>query len=247
MLDEKRLHLVRLSVKTSHLYTKAKFLSLPIRQSDLGYVVHCYLQSVFGGRGPKPFAFEGGEGSWTRVLGYSRHGAEDLIDQARSFSDPLDYSACDWETFASKPMPERWNEGRELDFEVRVCPVVRRSAGRDGGRRGPEIDAFLHECSRGGETDSLDRERVYLNWLSREFGREGAARLLTASVERFQLARLLRRSAGDGRKAMTIDRPDVLVSGRLQVQSPEGFTLLLARGPGRHRAFGFGMLLLRPG
>jgi len=30
------------------------------------------------------------------------------------------------------------------------------------------------------------------------------------------------------------------------VRDPTGFAALLARGVGRHRAFGFGMLLLRP-
>jgi CRISPR system Cascade subunit CasE len=35
-------------------------------------------------------------------------------------------------------------------------------------------------------------------------------------------------------------------SGLLQVEDAAAFTALLARGIGRHRAFGFGMLLLKP-
>ncbi|WP_083761830.1 type I-E CRISPR-associated protein Cas6/Cse3/CasE [Alkalilimnicola ehrlichii MLHE-1] len=41
-------------------------------------------------------------------------------------------------------------------------------------------------------------------------------------------------------------RPDALVTGRLTVRDPDTFATLVARGVGRHRAFGFGMLLLRP-
>ena len=36
------------------------------------------------------------------------------------------------------------------------------------------------------------------------------------------------------------------VEGTLTVGDPDAFSRLLARGIGRHRAFGFGMLLLRP-
>ncbi|MEE8524028.1 MAG: type I-E CRISPR-associated protein Cas6/Cse3/CasE [Thermoanaerobaculia bacterium] len=42
------------------------------------------------------------------------------------------------------------------------------------------------------------------------------------------------------------ERPDALLTGTLEVTDPDAFATLLARGVGRHRAFGFGMLLLRP-
>ena len=43
-----------------------------------------------------------------------------------------------------------------------------------------------------------------------------------------------------------IDGPDVTVDGTLEIIEPEAFANLLIRGVGRHCAFGFGMLLLRP-
>jgi CRISPR system Cascade subunit CasE len=43
-----------------------------------------------------------------------------------------------------------------------------------------------------------------------------------------------------------IGRRDVTFEGELQVADAAAFAALLARGVGRHRAFGFGMLLLRP-
>jgi CRISPR system Cascade subunit CasE len=66
-------------------------------------------------------------------------------------------------------------------------------------------------------------------------------------------ARLARRGAPDeaGRRALTVEGrqgggPDVILAGELTVADAEGFLALLARGVGRHRAFGFGMLLLSP-
>jgi CRISPR system Cascade subunit CasE len=42
-------------------------------------------------------------------------------------------------------------------------------------------------------------------------------------------------------------RPDATFRGTLRVDDPARFAAAaLARGVGRHRAFGFGMLLLRP-
>ena len=40
--------------------------------------------------------------------------------------------------------------------------------------------------------------------------------------------------------------PDAIMHGALIVSDPGAFHALLARGVGRHCAFGFGMLLLRP-
>ncbi|HEY0276048.1 MAG TPA: type I-E CRISPR-associated protein Cas6/Cse3/CasE, partial [Paenirhodobacter sp.] len=40
--------------------------------------------------------------------------------------------------------------------------------------------------------------------------------------------------------------PDIDVTGTLIVRDPALFRASVARGIGRHRAFGFGMLLLKP-
>jgi len=49
------------------------------------------------------------------------------------------------------------------------------------------------------------------------------------------------------RASRAIDGPDVTFTGTLEVTDSAAFSALLARGLGRHRAFGFGMLLLAPG
>jgi CRISPR system Cascade subunit CasE len=58
---------------------------------------------------------------------------------------------------------------------------------------------------------------------------------------------VLRRScAAAGRSLRHQEGPDASFEGVLTVAEPGAFALLLARGIGRHRAFGFGMVLLRP-
>jgi CRISPR system Cascade subunit CasE len=42
-----------------------------------------------------------------------------------------------------------------------------------------------------------------------------------------------------------VSGPDAVLAGQLRVTDPKAFTQLLASGVGRHRAFGFGLLLLR--
>jgi CRISPR system Cascade subunit CasE len=57
----------------------------------------------------------------------------------------------------------------------------------------------------------------------------------------------LRRTQGPNRRARPgLRKPDVTFRGMLEVVEPGAFEALLRRGVGRHRAFGFGMLLLRP-
>ena len=64
----------------------------------------------------------------------------------------------------------------------------------------------------------------------------------------FKRTRMLNRPIGrDGRRRQSeTEGPDAVFRGRLRIEDDAGFTELLARGIGRHRAFGFGMLLLAP-
>ena len=57
----------------------------------------------------------------------------------------------------------------------------------------------------------------------------------------FRRTRALRK-----RHARYSEGPDVVMRGVLTVTDPDAFSNLLAHGIGRHRAYGYGMLLLRP-
>lgn len=213
---------------------------------DADYVVHCALGQLFGEQAPQPF-LQRVRGPVVEVLGYSQHDRKSLQEHAQVYAMSEVWSLVDWNRLDSKPMPERWPIGKRLGFYTRACPLVRGPRGHGRGvetkKARPEVDAYLaHVWQR---DTPRGREEVYREWLARELSRGGAAGLVQARLGGFRLKRLLRHD-GD-RKSQTITRPDVRFQGLLEIEDSDAFTALLTRGLGRHRAFGFGMLLLYPG
>lgn len=253
------LHLVQLFFESHRLLRAVSHHRLAPGDTDLGYLLHAELAACFGDLAPKPFRLRE-HGRRIEVLGYGRTDAEAMRRRAEDFADPIYWNACS--QLDSKPLPVRWTAGRHLGFEVRACPVVRLSSAiaidaddpqRDSVKigAGAEVDSFLRECWRqqdeqgeGGEKPPVDRTVVYRDWLADATG--PAVRLENVALERFRLATLTRRTQGDNRKAKKVRRPDATLRGQLEIVDPDGFVELLGRGVGRHRAFGFGMLLLRP-
>jgi CRISPR system Cascade subunit CasE len=255
------LHLLQCVLDTRAVLAFAKTQGLLTREVDEGYLVHAALAALFGDHAPRPFVLDHMLDPRPRtddaspsqvVLAYSRLPFAELRDRASDANRVL----VRWERSASKPMPEIAS-GREVGFVTRVTPTVRSRAGRPGepeGGRGHEreIDAFLAACFH--DRDAvIDRATVYHDWLAHKLSasRDGApspAVLTDFSLRRFERATLLRKeqSVGNGRKRHVLERPDVVVAGALRVADADAFRAVLARGVGRHRAFGFGMLLLRP-
>ena len=218
---------------------------------DEGYAMHCLLIESFGERAPKPFRMIAPRGKargpldgsgWRGVLyGYGDAGADALREASTVYADPLQCSALQVDGLKSKPMPIAWRPGQRLGFEVLVRPTIRRSK-RAASHPGTEWDAFLWEAiqhEKGGMKRS--REDVYSDWLGEQFRRRGGAELEEAGLKSFQRTRVIRRRA-----ARPIEGPNAVMSGVLTVTDGEKFAKLLARGIGRHRAYGYGMLLLRP-
>ena len=85
------------------------------------------------------------------------------------------------------------------------------------------------------------REEVYADWLTEQFRRRGGAQLESATLYSFQRTRALRK-----RHARYSEGPDAIMRGTLIITDADAFANLLAQGIGRHRAYGYGMLLLRP-
>lgn len=204
---------------------------------DLGYALHTLLAAAFGELAPKPFRhFEDTRG----LLAYSTHD-EDTLQLAAQSAAPDVYGALGLDRFATRSFPSEWAAGRRVGFELRVRPILRTREGR-------ERDVFLAKLDETGTEGRLSREAVYNEWLMRELARHGAAKVEHAQLEAFRLSTSLRkgRESEGKRPGRRVSGPDAVFSGVLSVVDPAGFQALLARGVGRHRAFGFGMLLLRP-
>lgn len=208
---------------------------------DFGYAAHAWLAATLGKQSPRPFRMlENRHG--LRLLGYTSIPLADLVEQAHTYADPSALSVCDWSSTAGKAMPAEWSTGRRLGFEVRVCPVSRAER---------ERDVFLVAISRA-EAAGIEppsRPQVYADWLARQLTANGAVTVETEALRLvgFRRVRGQRNDrAGGGVKQRGVERPDALFTGELTVRDADAFAKLLTRGIGRHRAFGFGMLLLRP-
>lgn len=239
-------------------WAHGKKLFPPRGDDDLGYALHAVLAAAFGPHAPRPFALRHaraggspGRSSTERqlqILGYTAASEDDLRDHAAAFAEPDVAAAVGVAALSAKAMPAAWAAGRRLGFEVRVRPMIRTD--RDGDRdRTRERDAFLKAVDGTPPGGGPSRGDVYAGWLGDRLA-AGGATLETAHLEAFRLARTQRRGAAESGAPRQLRllgfAPDATFTGTLAIRDPDAFAALLARGVGRHRAFGFGMLLLRP-
>lgn len=223
---------------------------------DPDFALHTLLSAMFGKRALQPFRLFWSERRRRGSLyAYTDadHGALQEVAAAAAPPDclaPLNPSAL-----RSKPMPPIFADGRRLGFDLRVRPV--RRLRRDlhdtqaGAvvRQGCEMDAFRlavlqrfpdgwRERGDPARRAGMSRESTYASWLSERLA--GAASIEECRLSSFSRNRAVR---GDGHGP---EGPDATLQGMLSVQDPESFGRRLREGVGRHRAYGYGMMLLRP-
>jgi CRISPR system Cascade subunit CasE len=206
---------------------------------DAGYAIHALLTTAFGEHAPKPFCYRGGRQG---LLAYTSRPPEAFRENALLAPPDVD-RALGLNSLSFKPFPTTWRIGQTLAFEVRARPILRAKDGR-------ERDVFLHAIEVDPASEQpVNRESVYVEWLRRHLVAEGAAEMLEAGMDAFRLSRVIRRARADDtgkRQAGPLLGPDAGFKGQLRVTESAAFSRLVQRGIGRHRAFGFGMLLLKP-
>lgn len=230
------LHLVRMELSPPLLMAFARRQSL-LRQEDEdhGYVLHSWLAAMFGAHAPKPFRWDEGR---QQLLGYCDEPAQRLAEHAQAFAQPQDWAVLGPDSLVSKPMPATWHIGQRMQAEVRVCPVTRRDDG--------EKDVFLRAIDRLGDAVP-PRGQIYAEWFRRQWGE--AVHFEHLELLGHSRVRLLRRGlvgTDGGRAVRSVERPQATFCAVLTVRDSEAFGRLLQRGIGRHRAFGYGMVLLKP-
>jgi CRISPR system Cascade subunit CasE len=87
------------------------------------------------------------------------------------------------------------------------------------------------------DADGRTRETVYADWLQARIGD-------AAKIEHARLVKIARTFVARGGRA--VEGPDAILQGALTIGDPGAFSLALSAGVGRHRSYGFGMILLRP-
>ncbi len=233
------------------------------RFQDPDHAMHSLLKECLGELAPKPFRLVATRDATTGCLyGYGQADADALRESAAICACPLQARVLPADRIDTKPMPAEWRVGLRLGFEVRVRPIVRlrkdpsrvppdmlrrfrtRPGDADAPRPGKECDVFQWKAMLLPERGmKKTREEVYVDWLGEQFERLGGASLDKdrAGLKSFRRTRAFRRL-----HSRHSEGPDALMRGELVVRDPAAFAALLARGLGRHRAYGYGMLLLRP-
>ena len=210
------------------------------RLTDVDHALHCPLTEAFGRcSAPKPFrSIVNEHTSDIHLYGYSSMNSTNLrlLAGKRLADDKLRCKALGISTLQSKPMPHDWRTSTSLRYEVRVRPIRRLA---ETGRR--ETDVFLHESQLAKSHTLLNREEVYTQWLHEQIAKIGGAVLEQSRMTKFQRNRAVRSCNSQGSEG-----PDAVLEGILRVTDSEKFTHLLMRGVGRHRTYGYGMLLLKP-
>lgn len=211
---------------------------------DEGRALHHLLGETFGRGALQPFRLMVSRGRTEGSLyAYSSSNASTLIETARESALPDALTVCGLDRLAVKPMPEAWKVGKRLSFDLRARPVRRLQNPIGNFRKGVELDAYLVEVLRlfpegvPDEANQPSRCDVYREWLSRRIG--DSAEVENARLVHFSRSRVARKDAGP-------EGPDATIQGDLVIQDPLGFAMLLTKGVGRHTAYGYGMLLLRP-
>ncbi len=230
--------MIHLEIKTSALVYWARQSKLSLADKD--YLIHAAMRLSFGSKAPQPFEVFDSCGKAFKVLGYADCTGNELVEEMVLGAEPMLHEVISPDTVRSKNMPALWPVGRVLGFRVRFCPISRRSG--EGGKI-VERDAFLAACERT-PNESIERETVYADWLKERFKAFGGAEILDMRMKSFRLNELRRKDKGRLLRKMT--RPETVYDGVLKVADSDGFTSMLREGIGRHKAFGFGAVLLRP-
>lgn len=240
------LHLIRLGLQPTALAEwAARRGQMQANGFDEGRALHHLLGETYGPGALQPFrllAAPGGQEA--NLYAYAATRPETLRETAGAIALPDALAVLPLAGLEAKPMPASWRPGQRLGFDIRVRPVVRlakpisahadlHGRPRPERRAGAETDAFLARVLRA--DGATTREAVYVDWLANRLA--PAARLEEARLTRFERTRAARVGVTEG--------PDATLQGTLEIADPAAFAALLARGVGRHRAYGYGMLLLR--
>ncbi len=221
---------------------------------DAGHAFHVLLSAMFGKGALQPFRLFASERRASAALyAYADIDEGELRSTAATVAPPDCLDVIDPDSMRSKRMPSHFEQGRRLGFDLRLRPVRRLHrdlAHPQLGRslsRGAEVDAFRLEVMRrfpSGWADSaaasagVTRQSVYAEWLCERFG--DAVAVEECRLVSFSRSRAVRGDSGGP------EGPDAVLHGTFAVANEETFAAILRNGVGRHRAYGYGMLLLRP-
>ena len=210
------------------------------RSSDDGYLLHKLLTESFGPAAIKPFCLKvSPRGGSASLYGYSLFDKDKLHQKLQEYATPDNkniLSTINDHKLLSKPMPIKWKIGQEIGFEIKTLPIRR---DRDENDKIVERDWYTKKHKE----QHKERYPVYIEWLVEKLHKSMAVKvtdLQSIRVHSFQQVSLVR----SNNRIFTLH--ETIFLGNFNIINNDSFNYLLRRGIGRHTAFGYGMLLLRP-
>lgn len=200
---------------------------------DLGFAMHMLLTEIFGESAPRPYLIKNRRGSaYLALYGYSPSTAEQLTRNIDEFAAPNQIGVI--KAMESKPMPATFECGRTLGYEIRARPTERRER--------VEIDTATLQAERALERgeNPPTQQQAYASWLALRL-QDNGAKMIDAKILRANLAWAVRNNRSKPKIG-----PAATISGHLQIMDPKKFAQAIARGIGRHKAYGYGMLMIHP-
>lgn len=187
------------------------------------YVMHQWLWELFSGGKERQFLYRREE-----LQGAFRFF---VLSQARPAESAIFDVQC-------RPFAPELNVGQLLRFTLRANPTICKAGKRHD---------LLMEAKRQVKTqpDSRDiwtyQQQRALEWVSRQ-GEQNGFSLREASVDAYRQQRIRREKSRQMIQFSSVDYTGVLV-----VNNPVLFLQRLAQGYGKSRAFGCGMMMIKPG
>lgn len=213
------MYLSRITLHTSQL-SPSQLLHLVERGE---YVMHQWLWDLFPGEQERQFLYR----------------REELQGAFRFFVLSQKIPAnSDIFTIEYRPFAPVFKSGQSLRFNLRANPTICKSGKRHD---------LLMEAKRQVKTQVEARDvwpyqqQAALDWLSRQ-GEQGGFSLREASVDAYRQQQIRREKSRQMIQFSSVDYTGVLV-----VNDPELFLQRLASGFGKSRAFGCGMMMIKPG
>lgn len=200
------------------------------QQSSLHYL----LDSTFGPSAIKPFRAYPGTGDTFQVIGYTSQDEEALKQISQLVACPDSLSVIDMGSLRIKTMPDLERD-QVIGFDLKTIPVRRSHVST-------EVDAYELDLRNGvfqrdAETAGTDRLTSYMTWLSQRL--EGFAELDT-ELTAITVTENVPRQRNEIRY-----NNEIQVTGNMKVLDPKAFKDRLLSGVGRHKSYGYGMIVLR--
>lgn len=208
------------------------------RRSTAPYLVHQAVADLFGDRADRGYLY--------RVTGESPGEREVLILSHTPPIAPEEAGSPEHRratAVQSKPFAPSLSPGQLLDYEIRVNATrVRRGPELDrrGKLRQHRHDVWEIVWNQDRETERTPHE-VYGEWLAHQL--QGVADVLDTRITERGEVEARRGDRGDVPRFVTTN-----LIGTLRIQDPASFMEAVAKGIGRAKAFGCGLLCIsRPG